>query len=465
MKRTTVGRTSHVVFRIPGFRRHGRQFGIPQPAAATVRTIAFLLALENAGGLRAEEPPTHEQRAALERVAVGRARTEILDQIRGLPLDSGSTIGAWSARRLELDRALRLWARTLPRSGAVRLYSDGVCEVDLRLTPETLREKLLSLRDQFPRHEGDPVTTVAIRRAAADWPILHATGWARRGETAAAKPAGWEDVQPEGIEMARRAAAADAQFALLEEAGRLKVTNTRRLGEFLESSEAVRSAVQTAVARAADITVELAPDQVAVAAARLRMTDLLRIVTEACQTAYRGEQFSPADFREMALLVTAPEVTATGLATPPAQTRIRSAYREIELDAPAWVETTMGAVGRYSGIPDGETAPADEADRTEQARADGIDALRKQVEALVIRDGATVEQWLAYHNSLKDDVIVFLSGARVIGWPRTLPDGGLEVRVELPLRRLWEILKRKMERVEVDPPADRETTTQPGTAP
>jgi hypothetical protein len=81
-----------------------------------------------------------------------------------------------------------------------------------------------------------------------------------------------------------------------------------------------------------------------------------------------------------------------------------------------------------------------------------MDVLRKQVEALVIKDDVTVEQWLGYHPELKDDVVIFLSGARVADRGRVESDGTAEVRVELPLGRLWKIVRRGMQRVEVDPP-------------
>ncbi|MCH9009781.1 MAG: hypothetical protein IIC21_04050 [Chloroflexi bacterium] len=62
-------------------------------------------------------------------------------------------------------------------------------------------------------------------------------------------PLGWEDVTSEGRQLARSAAAADALHALLREAGRLTLTNIRRVSEFLATSDGVRNALLAALER------------------------------------------------------------------------------------------------------------------------------------------------------------------------------------------------------------------------
>ena len=125
-------------------------------------------------------------------------------------------------------------------------------------------------------------------------------------------------------------------------------------------------------------------------------------------------------------------------------------YHLIELDRPGWTASVLSAVGRY------EAEAGDELTREQRiefARLDGIDRLREKVEALAVRDGVTVTQLLAYRWELKDDVVLFLSGARVVGRPADKPDGTLVAKVELPLRRLWMIVRRGMKPIEVDPQA------------
>jgi hypothetical protein len=401
-----------------------------------------------------------EDRARVERIALARARGELSRQVLDLPIRPGLTVGHWVSRDSGLDRALRLWLRARPAHGSARSYSDGTCEVDVRLEPQELHKLLVRLLGDFRPSGGEPVTERDLEHAARSWTTLWAAGSAsiaERGRTN--KPHGWEDVTLEGIELARRAAAADASRALLEVAGALKVTTARRLREFLESSPEVRTAVEEAVARAARLRIECALDQVAVAEASLRVGELIRILTDVHQKHYRGDVFEPADFREMALLADRDQIEATGLAAPPRRELMRGGYALIEYDAPAWVEQSLEAAGRFR--PDGGELPQ-AAVRIEMARFEAVDRLRQQVEALVIQEGVTVSQLLGYHPWLKDDVVTFLGGARMVAAPATQADGSVEVRMQVRLRRLWEIVRRGMNTVELEPPTSAPTTTRPG---
>jgi hypothetical protein len=159
----------------------------------------------------------------------------------------------------------------------------------------------------------------------------------------------------------------------------------------------------------------------------------------------------------MALRAPQEELAATGLAAPPsaATQPVRAAL--LELDVPAWAATTLTAVGVYRPA-DGEMS-ADDA-RQDAARLDGAAQLWRSAEALRLQPDVTVATYLSYHQDLKGDVTLWLSGVRVTAASRALPGGGVEVRVELPARRLWEILRRKMrvEEVEPEPEAPAGTT-------
>jgi len=417
-----------------------------------------LIVLMAAGLGFCAEPPasapvelTAAQRRSLELVALGKARTELLRRVRALPLGRDVTVGDWVSSSVELDRAVRLWVRQQPQQGPARVYSDGVCEVDVALAPETLRDQMLRWLED---HGGGPpkrsVDSAAVQSAAKRWPTLWATGSAAVSEHLSAdRPPGWEDVSRTGMELARSAAEADAWHALLEEAGRLKVTPARRLREFLDSGDAVRDAVQAAVRREGEVTVEFEPDQVAVATARIGMKELLRILTRVHQERYQGEDFAAADFREMVLLAGRDRLTGIGLAPPPERYVLRSRYGWIEYDTPAWAGEARTATGRFS-LDEGESLEL--SDQYEAARLDAIDRLRRLIERLPVSSDISVRELLGYRQDLKDDVVLFLSGARVVRREK-LPTGGVQVEVELPLRRLWEIVRRGMKLEEVEPPA------------
>lgn len=420
-------------------------------------TVALL---GGAPAARAQGPTsaTPEQQTRLESVALAKARTEAFRRLGTLPLAPDRTLADALAGDVDLDRALRLWVRTRPRHGGVRLYSDGVCECDVHLDPDEIRAQLGQSAADRPHPPWDPDR---LARAAADWPVIQVTGRATLDEIAAASgPPGWEDVSAEGQELARAAARADAQAALLTEVGRLKVTHARRLHAFLDSDAAVRDAVRAELERAANARVELAADQLAVVEVRIGLRELLRIVTRVHQEHYRGSDFEAADFRQMVLLAGREEVAAIGLAPPPARTILTTRYEPLELDVPPWAGAILSALGRYE--PTDNESP-DEATRREAARLDALDHLYAQMTKLVVKEDVTVGAFLSYHSHLKSDVALFLSGARPVGRPVTKPDGTTELKVELPLRRLWEILRRAMTVEEVEPAAT-SPSTRPATA-
>ncbi|MCK4341112.1 MAG: hypothetical protein KAY37_05235 [Phycisphaerae bacterium] len=397
--------------------------------------------------------PSAAQQKVLQQVALGQARTELFARLRALPAGRDVTVGDWLSGDIERERALRLWLRKQPRRGSPRLYSDGVCEVDASIQPEELREELLRLLEDYTTPATSPgVDSRSIKGLARRWPMVWATGRALLSRHARPDRApGWEDVTSEGLVLARRAAEADAYHALLEEAGRLMVSDNRRLREFLQADDAVRAAVREALRRQAAVKVEYEPDQVAVARVRIGLRELLRILTRVHEEHYRGDQFEVADFREMRLRAAWDELTASGLAQPPPRTILRNRYEPIEYNTPSWATETVSAAGRYEPV-DGESP--DEAAKVAAARLDALDNLRRKVEQLVIQKGVTVGEYLGYHQDLKGDVVLFLSGARPAGRPRALPAGGVEVKVELPLLRLWEIVRRKMKQEEVEPPTE-----------
>jgi hypothetical protein len=423
-----------------------------QPFLCAVAQALVLLApgpcvLVTGAVVRAAESPS-EERVTLERVALAKVRSELVERVYGLKLNDSLTIGDWAGRDLGRDRALRLWLRGMPAHGAARAYSDGSCDVTVRLEPQALIDKMQELAGgQSVAAASSPVGP-DFAQAHRRWPVLWVDGSAWRGEAnRAGWPEGWEDVTPEALEMTRRAAEADARDALFDALGRLPVTRARRLGAFLESSAEVRSAMEAALRERATVSVTFAPDQVAVATARISLVDLIRVLTEVYGKSYQGDLFHASDFGGMGLLATVDEVSAAGLAIPPAAEASQPPYAGSELGVPAWAAARMTATGRYVPAEDDKLSPSE---RAEAARRAGIDELRRGVQSLAIKDGMTVGNFLAGHGELENDLDVFLSGARACGAPSTQPGGAVEVPLELPLRRLWWIVQCGMQPVKTD---------------
>ena len=388
-------------------------------------------------------------RTFLERLALARARTKLMEQIYNLPLDGELTVGRWIAENPVRERTFRQWARTVPRTGPVRIYSDASCDVEVHLTPADLAAKLSDLRSADGEKPATTSMPADFENAVASWTDMWCCGTSMLSEKVPSqKPVGWEDVGLEGVSLAEQAAVADAIHALLEKAGGLRVTAAKRLKAFLDTN-GIYDPVYQAVKTAAKATVETPPEQVAIAQVEIGMTDFIRILTDVHQAYYKDNDFHAPDFREMALNASQPRLDAVGVAVPPERYRLRETYSLIDLDKPAWVDSILSAEGSYVRQP-GEQFKPEEC--VELARVDGCDVLRRKIEALVVQDKVTVEQFLGFHPELKADVVVFLSGARLHGPPKEASEDKVTVQVDLPLERLWRILVRGMERIEVDPP-------------
>lgn len=384
--------------------------------------------------------PADERRGGLERLALLKARGALFEQILLLPLKEELAVDAWTARNLDLERELRAWVGLQPRHGPARFYSDGACEVDLRLEPTTLRQHLAALGRKYRLLDGDPLRESDLEAAAHTWPVLWSTATAGADELRRTNAMiGWEDVTPEGVELARRAAMADAIHALLEKAGGHKISSARRLREFLDCSDAVRENVRRAVAQAAALEVQFAPDQVATSKAALPLAELIRILVETQRTHYQGEEFRTVDFREMSLFLEPGELTATGLAVPPTRCLVHWRPETPATDGPAWRGLRLDAVGRYEAAETQEKIEV--ARRVELARLAAIDDLRQQVDLLALPNGEPARTVLAAQPELENDLSIYLNGARIVQQTEPDADGSLEIRVELPLHRLWTLLR------------------------
>jgi hypothetical protein len=142
------------------------RFAWPAAALPLLAALFGIFAAHAAPPSSAPAAPTAAQRKTLELLALGKARTEALQRIRALPLTREAGVGDWVTGSVELDRALRLWVRNRPAEGQLRQYSDAVCEVDVAISPDDLRDQLLRLLDEFGAAAGVRGVDAAAIQAA-----------------------------------------------------------------------------------------------------------------------------------------------------------------------------------------------------------------------------------------------------------------------------------------------------------
>jgi hypothetical protein len=370
-------------------------------------------------------------REGIERLALARARSELWTALSQLSLQPGLSPAQWAGRAPAADSALRLWARSR-RPHAARFYHDGTCEVDVRAAPAELRDVLLRIHADHAERLGDQPGGEQIANAARSWSTLWCMGLACADETAPTATPGWEDVTPEGLELARQAAAAEALDALLAQAGALQVTAATRLNGILEG-RAGMALVRERIAGAARFEVQTSIDQVARADATLRVDELIRLLAELRHGAHAPQELRAADFAEMALLNERACLRGSGSATPPAAATRPPPCACAVGEAPAWARRSLVVVGQ---------APADAAVPEKAAlaaRADAMRQVRAAIANIATDGGLTVQRALSYDSRLADDVELWFGALRVE--PQPVEGGYVRVRVDVPLCRLWRVLR------------------------
>ena len=144
-------------------------------AACVAALCAWASTIVAARAQSAAGPLDAAERNTLELVALGKARSEMLERVRALALGAELTVGRWASGAIDSDRALRAWGRSRPRWGVPRHYSDNVCEVDLRVEPDEIRDALLQLIADHPPAKP-PMDERTIRAAAREWKTQWTTG-------------------------------------------------------------------------------------------------------------------------------------------------------------------------------------------------------------------------------------------------------------------------------------------------
>ncbi len=376
---------------------------------------------------RAEELPSV-------RAALSEARAALLDELDFLPLTASSSVLSWAARDEQVARELRRWVLTLPAAGPPRLFRDGVCEVDVRVTPGELREALRRLRPLFATADPERITDELIAESARHWPNRWSSGVVRAGELPGElPPPGWEDLAEEQIELARRAAAAEARQMQFENAARLKVTNARLLRDFFEVSAEITAAVRERLEDLSAVRVALLPERIATAEARLSLEELIDILIEVRGELYAGEAFTDELLREIPLYAAREELVGLGLAVPPG-----AAPPPDDCAEPTWSASSLRAIG-VGGA--GLLLILPEAALESLTFEHGTAGLWALVERLPVRPGWTVGELVLERPALRDDLKTCLAAARALRRLRPSEHGAVRVEYDLPLASVWRCVR------------------------
>ncbi|MCX6357208.1 MAG: LPP20 family lipoprotein, partial [Candidatus Aureabacteria bacterium] len=111
-------------------------------------------------------------------------------------------------------------------------------------------------------------------------------------------------------------------------------------------------------------------------------------------------------------------------------------------DSPSWATETVRAKG--TGVPkEGQTGTEARLNTERAAEAVARRNLVEKVYGVQIDATTTVRDYVTVNDQVTAQVEQYLAGARVVGEPTVMPDGSIEVEIELPLEGMWQIVSAR----------------------
>jgi hypothetical protein len=414
-----------------------------------------------------------KRRAFAEQAALADGYRQLRAKVGELAVDASHKLSDVASSSTAAAIELRRLVTQAEPAGRTRFYSNGDAEVDLRLPLKPAIDALQKLQaTSRPGGQGKPPDLDALAQRVAAEQILVTgrgspptedeltgpPGWPGGKDAGDLPPAGWGDVTPAGFKAAQHAAELDALDHLGRLIGQLRMDRSRTLSEVIGAAPALGAGLRQPFNGVKVTQPEYLPEQVCRLYAEV---DVRAVVDRLKQLRNMPEvkaDISDADIDSIVRLATVERLRAAGYGMPPSSAlRQKSRFTVVDVDEPAWAARVLrapgsGAVGRSEQAQDEDRA-IDVA--IQDARIAAQLNLAEQIDRLELPGGRTVGAFLIRHEELADDILKLLSAAQRVEGP-TIDKAARTVglTLELPLRRLWLILRPAIPAVE--------TTTQPG---
>ena len=397
-----------------------------------------------------------QKKLLAQRAARVDAMRKLAEQIKGLRITSSTYVRDFVAEDDRIDTELHAFLRGAREAAPPRYYSDGVCDLDMEVTLEWVVTTLKELHTRYSK--GDRIkatdfeqmiqtnerTVIKVTGSGAppsdepayDDPDSAGTFGAPAG---AGVPFGWEDVQPRGRLMAKRAAEVDAMRKLAERIKGLRINSRTFVRDFVAEDDRIDTELNTFIRGIRLGRPRYEPDQICSVEAEVTLEQVITNLKGLHTRHYKGDRIKATDFDQMTQHVDRKVIKETGNGVPPPKYIDQPAPVVIAATAPPWVTETIRATG--NGVP-----PADKAGTAQgrllAARAAEVDAKRKlgeELQGVMIDSTTSVRDFVAEHDQINTDMQTYLMGARVVSTEYDA-EGTATVTVEAPLQRWWEIV-------------------------
>ena len=403
-----------------------------------------------------------QQKLLAKRAAQVDAYRNLAERVKGLRINSTTYVRDFIAVSDQISADLDTFLKGAEVI-SVRYLSDGICEVEVlmpvvRIIKELRRlhrvhwERVHNFRIQ-PRDFARITTYYTEAVLTAEGSGVPRTQKAVMSVSSAVPTMGipgWENVTTRGRLMAERAAKVDAYRNLAEIVKGLRITSNTYVRDFVAESDQINTQLDTFIKGIRQISpYRYTPEGICEVDVEVTVREVVKKLKEIRKWYIRGRYpwrrvyLKTIRFEKIVGYYPAKTIRATGQGVPPAkyikQSSIAPAVSPV---IPAWAGNSLRVTG--VGIALAGTAGPEAAIMAE--RAAEVDARRKLAEELYgvqINSVTTVTDFVVQYDEVKAEVETFLAGAKKID-TRFLPDGSVEVDIEIPLIGLWEMVKRGM---------------------
>lgn len=401
------------------------------------------------------QPRDAQARVMARRAATVDAYRQLIEQVKGLQLDSQTYVRDFVAESdviaTELDNFLKGGRIT-----DTRFYEDGTCEVDVEVTVEDLEEELHKIvrerwtlagwKRQPPEVEVHSYytrrTIVATGSSAVQAkeaspgtePAVSTAPWPSPTRGTAEHHPDWAGVSARQKLMARRGAQLDAYRQLLERVKGLQLNSSTYVRDFVAESDVIATELNEYLRGARVVVTRYVAGpicevevEVAVQDFDQQMERIVRRHARHTDVIIHSHDYFADDV-----------LHAVGMAVPGGDPVIRDTA-DVAAE-PEWSEQSVMATG-YGVAPQDAASIAE--GRLLAERAAEIDAKRQLLERIgdVRVDASTsVRDFMADSDTVRATIDGVVRGARRID-TRYNSDGTIEVDVEAPLDRVWTVVR------------------------
>lgn len=402
-----------------------------------------------------------QQRAMASRAARMDAMRQLAESVQGVRIDSTTTVKDFVTEKDEIKTALDTFIQGIQQVGEPVHHPDGTCEVTLSIRMEDL---VFWLKNTWGEYGSDRIQSPEqfdqIRNFNSQ-AVFTATGSGAMKVVPNPNPNPipfWERVTPQGKLMAQRAAQVDAYRNLAESIKGVRITASTRVENFVTVSDEIRASFNGFIRGAQVIGSKYHPDGYVEVSVQVDMNHLISELQGICKKHYKGNQFQPGSFNQMNRYNSMPVIKAVGTGVPPAQF-VRQYVPPTQPDynnpvvpgvpptqpvpvkpyVPEWANRTIQVTG--SGAP-AEWMPPAQAKLMAQ-RAATLDAYRQlteQIMGLQLDSNTSVKDFVTEKDEISTKTRGLIQGTQVKN-VRNLPDGTVEVDMELYLGNMWQLIE------------------------